>query len=153
MSTVVKQPTLKVFRTIWGAESQYSSDIRCLFKELHRLGFDGIEASLNEIHRLSNDDDQLFIELLKENQLELIGICYTNWFDFVPGTWQDLSVEQHLQTFEEQFEKLVRFNPIHINIHAGQDNWTIEENEAFFDKALQIQNRYPQISSSHEVCT
>ena len=151
MMSELKQPQLKIFRTIWGAEAQYSSDIHELFRELHRLGFDGIEASLNEIHRLSNNDDQLFLRVLKDNQLDLIAICYTNWFDFAPGSWNDLSVEEHLKNLEHQMEALAKLNPIHMNIHGGQDTWTIDEHEAFFQGALTIQARYSHISSSHEV--
>lgn len=142
---------LKVFRTIWGAESQFSTDIHQLFGELHRLGFDGVEASLNDIHRLSNNDDELFRHVLKDNQLELIAICYTNWADFVPGSWQDLTVDTHLNNLERELEQVMKYNPVHINIHSGQDNWTYEQHEAFFQEALALQAKYPHVSSSHEV--
>jgi sugar phosphate isomerase/epimerase len=145
-------PQLKIFRTIWGAESQFSSDINILFSELHRLGFDGIEASLNEIHRLSNNNDDVFMKTLSKNKLELIAICYTNWADFVPGSWQDLTVDEHLENLKNQFEQIMKYNPIHINIHSGQDNWTLEEQEKFFQQALILQEKYPNVSSSHEVC-
>jgi len=145
-------PQLKVFRTIWGAENQFSSDINILFSELHRLGFDGIEASLNDIHRLSKNNDNVFMEVLSKNKLELIGICYTNWADFIPESWQDLTVNQHLENLEKELEQVMKYNPIHINIHGGQDNWTLEEQENFFQQALILQAKYPNVSSSHEVC-
>ena len=151
MSTGRSSPALKVFRTIWGAESQFSSEIRQLFGELHRLGFDGVEASLNDIHRLSKNDEQLFQRALKDNQLELIAICYTNWADFEEGTWQDLPVETHLKNLERELEEVMKFNPVHINIHSGQDNWSNEEHETFFKSALELQAKYPDVSSSHEV--
>jgi sugar phosphate isomerase/epimerase len=143
---------LKIFRTIWGAESQFSDDIDVLFNELHRIGFDGIEASLFDIHRLSNNDDQVFMDVLTKNKLELIGICYTNWTDFIPGSWQDLTVDKHLENLKNEFEQIIKYNPIHINIHSGQDNWTIEQHEKFFQQALLLQAKYPNVSSSHEVC-
>lgn len=145
-------PQLKVFRTIWGAENQFSSDINILFGELHRLGFNGIEASLNDIHRLSENNDEVFMEALAKNKLELITICYTNWADFVPGSWEDLTVEQHLENLKNQLEQVIKYKPVHINIHSGQDNWTLEEQEKFFQQALILQDKYPNISSSHEVC-
>ena len=145
-------PQLKIFRTIWGAESQFSAEIEVLFSELHRLGFDGIEASLCEIHRLSKNDDKLFMDVLAKNKLELIGICYTNWADFVPGSWQDLTVDEHLENLKRELEQMVKYNPIHINIHSGQDTWTIEQQERFFQEALLLQAKYPNVSSSHEVC-
>ena len=144
-------PKLKIFRTIWGAESQFSSDIHVLFNELHRLGFDGIEASLLDMHRLSNNDDQVFMQALAKNQLELIAICYTNWADFVPGSWQDLTVDQHLENLSRELDQVMKYNPVHINIHGGQDNWSLEEHERFFQEALKLQAKYPHVSSSHEV--
>jgi sugar phosphate isomerase/epimerase len=144
-------PHLKVFRTIWGAEAQFSSDIHSLFREFHRLGFDGIEASLNDIRRLSNNDDDLFRQAMADNRLALIGICYSNWADFVPGTWQDRTVDEHLENLHREFEQVIKYNPIHINIHGGQDDWTYEKHEAFFEGALQLQARYSPVSSSHEV--
>jgi sugar phosphate isomerase/epimerase len=147
-----RSPQLKVFRTIWGAESQYSSDINLLFSELHRLGFDGIEASLNDIHRLSKNNDDIFLEILAKNKLELIAICYTNWADFVPESWQDLTVDEHLENLKRELGQVMKFNPIHINIHGGQDNWTLEQHEQFFHEALILQAKYPHVSSSHEVC-
>jgi sugar phosphate isomerase/epimerase len=146
-------PKLKVFRTIWGAETQFSSDINLLFNELHRLGFDGIEASLNDIHRLSKDNDEIFLETLTRNKLELIAICYTNCPDFMPGTWQDLTVDEHLNNLKNELEQVMKYNPIHINIHSGQDNWTLEQHERFFQGALELQAKYPNVSSSHEVCS
>ena len=145
-------PKLKIFRTIWGAEAQFSSDINVLFSELHRLGFDGIEASLMDIHRLSKNNDEIFLETLTRNKLELIAICYTNWADFVPETWQDLTVDEHLNNLKNELEQVMKYNPIYINIHSGQDNWTIEQHETFFQGALELQAKYPNVSSSHEVC-
>ncbi|CAF1113090.1 unnamed protein product [Adineta steineri] len=143
-------PQIKVFRTIWGAETQFSSDINILFNELHRLGFNGIEASLNDIHRISKNNDELFMEILTKNKLELIAICYTNWADFEPGSWEDLSVDEHINNLDKQLEQVMKYNPIHINIHGGQDNWTIEQHEKFFQEALVLQAKYPNVSSSHE---
>ncbi|CAF4705693.1 unnamed protein product [Rotaria sp. Silwood1] len=150
MSCTSQFPKLKIFRTIWGAESQFSSDINVLFSEFHRLGFDGIEASLDDIHHLSKNNDEIFIETLSKNKLELIAICYTNWADFVPETWQDLTVDEHLNNLKRELEQAMKYNPIHINIHGGQDNWTIEQQEAFFQGALELQAKYPNVTSSHE---
>ncbi|CAF1137656.1 unnamed protein product [Adineta steineri] len=44
----------------------------------------------------------------------------------------------------------MEYKPIHINIQGGQDSWSIEENEQFFEKALEVQAKYPQVTSSHE---
>ena len=152
MSADGRSSQLKVFRTLWGAEAQFSPEIGVLLGELHRLGFDGIEASLNDIHRLSKNDDGLFLRSLSEHKLELIAICYTNWADFEAGQWRDLTVDEHLTNLKRELEQVMKFNPIHINIHGGQDTWTLAENEAFFEGALALQALYPNVTSSHEVC-
>ena len=153
MMSTLHFPQLKVFRTIWGAETQFSPDIDVLFSEFYRLGFDGIEASLNDIYRLSNNNDEIFMQALSKNKLELIGICYTNWADFIPGSWHNLTVVEHLNNLKNQFEQIIKYNPIHINIHGGQDNWTFEQHEAFFQGALILQDQYSNVTSSHEVCS
>ena len=152
MSADGRSSQLKVFRNLWGAEAQYSPEIDVLLGELHRLGFDGIEASLNDIHRLSNSDDELFLKSLSEYKLELIGTCYTNWADFEAGQWRDLTVDEHLTNLKRELDQVMKYNPIHINIHSGQDTWTLAEHETFFEGALALQALYPTVTSSHEVC-
>ncbi|CAF4626480.1 unnamed protein product, partial [Rotaria socialis] len=64
-------PQLKIFRVLWGIEAQFSGDINVLFAELHRLGYTGIEASLSDIARLSNNDSNVFQQALHDHKLEL----------------------------------------------------------------------------------
>ncbi|CAF1539104.1 unnamed protein product, partial [Didymodactylos carnosus] len=144
-------PELKVFRHIWGMEL-FSTDYKELLPEFRRLGYSGIEASLNDIKRLSNNfqDETDFIQTLADNNLELIGLCRTNWPDFEELTeWQDFSVDQHVKHMKQQLDAMMKYKPIHINIHAGQDSWSYAEQEEFFRQTLAIQAQYP-VPSSHE---
>jgi hypothetical protein len=144
-------PQLKFYRALWGAEGQFSSDINVLFAEIHRLGYSGIEATLSDIHRLSSNDPYAFHRALHDNQLELIGLVQTNYPSIKDGTWQDLSIDEHVSNLETHLKEFMPYKPVHVNIQGGQDSWSIEENEDFFEKALQAQAKYPQLTSSHEV--
>lgn len=146
-------PQLKIFRTIWGAEAQFSTDINILFAEIHRLGFTGVEGSLEDIHRLSNNDSGVFKAALQDHELELIGIVNTSFYPSEPDVWHDLSIDEHLANMDKQLEEFMEYKPIHVNIQGGQDSWSFKQKEEYFEKALEIQAKYPQVTSSHEVRT
>lgn len=144
-------PQLKIFRTLWGVDDQYSKDINVLFAELHRLGYAGVEGSLGDVYRLSNNSTDVFQQALHNNKLEFIGIISTSYCPAEPDVWHDLSIDEHLANLDKQFNEFLQYNPTHINIQGGQDSWSISQNEEYFGKALEIQAKYAQVTSSHEV--
>lgn len=145
-------PQLKFFRALWGAEGQFSADIDVLFAEIHRLGYAGVESTLSDIHRITQNDPDAFHRALKNNQLELVGLVQTNYPSVKDGTWQDLPIDEHIANLEYHLEQFKEYKPVHVNIQGGQDSWSVEENEQFFKKALEVQAKYPEVTSSHEVC-
>jgi len=144
-------PQLKFFRACGGAEAEFSTDIDVLFAEIRRLGYTGVEITLSDIHRISSNDPDAFSRALHNNQLELIGQVQTNYPTVKDGVWQDLPVDEHVANLEIHFKEFMQYKPVHVNIQGGQDSWSIEENEQFFEKALEVQAKYPQVTSSHEV--
>jgi sugar phosphate isomerase/epimerase len=144
-------PQLKFIRALWGAEGQFSTDVNILFGEFHRLGYAGVEVTLSDIHRISANDPDAFLRALHDNELEFVGLVQTNYPNVKNDIWQDLSVDQHVANLEQHLEEFMRYKPIHVNIQGGQDSWSVEENEQFFQKALEVQAKYSQVSSSHEV--
>ncbi|UJR20252.1 hypothetical protein I4U23_023383 [Adineta vaga] len=143
-------PQLKFIRALWGAEAQFSADINVLCAEIHRLGYTGIEATLSDIHRISANDHNAFSQALKTHQLELVGLVQTNYPSYKDGVWQDLSIDEHITNLETHLREFIPYKPIHINIQGGQDSWSVEENEEFIEKALHVQAKYPEVTSSHE---
>ena len=143
-------PKLKFFRALWGAEGQFSTDINILFAEFRRLGYAGVEATLKDIHRLCLNDPDHFHRALQNNELDFIGLVQTNYPTVKDDQWQDLSINQHVANLGQHFEEFMNYHPVHINIQGGQDSWSIEQNEEFFEKALQVQAQYPNVTSSHE---
>jgi hypothetical protein len=144
-------PQVKFIRALWGSEAQFSTDINVLFAEFHRLGYAGVESTLSDIHRISANDPDVFHRALNDNQLEFVGLVQTNYPNVKNAIWQDLPVDQHVTNLEYHLEEFMPYKPIHVNIQGGQDSWSIEENEQFFAKALEVQAKYPQVTSSHEV--
>lgn len=144
-------PQLKFIRALWGAEGQFSTDINTLFAEIHRLGYAGVEATLKDIHRITQNDSDVVHRALRENKLELVGLIQTNYPTVKDDVWQDLSVDQHVNNLEYHLKEFMSYKPIHVNIQGGQDSWSIEENEQFFEKALEVQAKYSAITCSHEV--
>lgn len=144
-------PQLKFFRALWGAEGQYSTDIDALFAEIHRLGYSGVESTLSDIHRITQNDPGAFHRALRDNQLELVGLVQTNYPSVKDNTWQDLPIDEHITNLEYHLEEFMQYKPVHVNIQGGQDSWSVEQNAEFFEKALEVQAKYPQVTSSHEV--
>jgi len=99
---------------------------------------------------LQKNDEDAFSRALQDNQLELIGLIQTNYPSVKDATWQDLPVDEHVVNLEYHFEEFIKYKPIHVNIQGGQDSWSIEENEQFFEKALEVQAKYAPLTSSHE---
>lgn len=144
-------PQLKFFRALWGAEAQFSTDIDVLFAEIHRLGYAGIEATLSDVHRICSTDPDAFERALQTHRLEFVGLAQTNYPTYQNGPWQDLPIDEHVTNLDTHLKEFVRYKPVHVNIQGGQDSWSVEENEEFIEKALEVQAKYPQMTSSHEV--
>lgn len=144
-------PQIKFIRALWGAEAQFSTDINELFAEFHRLGYNGVESTLSDIHRICQKDKELFRRALADNQLEFVGLVQTNYPWVKPDKWQDVPIDEHVANLEQHLKEFSEYNPIHVNIQGGQDSWSVEENEEFIEKALAVQAKYAQFTSSHEV--
>ena len=138
MSSSTSVPTLRLFRQVWGCEL-FSLDPAVLFPELTRLGYHGLEASIADVKRLSHGRVDEFIALLRQHKLNLICIAYTRWADY--QQWEQKSVDEQLKQYEEQLTVIREWQPVHVNVHAGDDTWTMEQHAAFFERALPLQQR------------
>jgi len=139
-------PRLKVFRSLWGTDS-FSKNYETLVPEIRRLGYTGIEASLNDIG--SSQPLRLkYIDCLKRNKLEYICGVYSSWVDY-EGKWEDKTIADHLDHFRKQLILAKELDPIGINAHSGSDDWTMEENESYISGALKIEKEL-SVSVSHE---
>ena len=143
-------PALRLFRQVWGCEL-FSLEPAVLFPELRRLGYHGLEASINDIQRLSHGRPDELLALLRKHQLELICIAYTRWNDY--KEWDQKSVDEQLRQYEEQLTTIRQWQPVAVNVHAGDDTWTMKEHFAFFEQAFALQQRVlagSSITASYE---
>ena len=131
-------PALRLFRQVWGCEL-FSLDPAVLFPELRRLGYHGLEASIGDVQRLSHGKVDEFMALLRQHELELLCIAYTRWSDY--QQWERTSVDEQLAQYEQQLTTIRQWQPVHVNVHAGDDTWTMKEHSAFFERALPLQQR------------
>ena len=133
-------PKLTFFRQVWGCEL-FSLDPAVLFPTLRELGYTGLEASVGDVNRLSDGRPETLIAALRANGLQLIAIAYTRWDDY--AQWDDCSISQQLQHYEQQLTAIRQWGDtvVHVNAHAGDDTWTMQQHLAFFEQALQLHER------------
>ena len=142
-------PPIRFFRQVWGCEL-FSLDPAVLLPELKRLGYNGLEASISDVNRLSSNDPASLLKRLQQHGLDLICIAYTRWNDY--QVWERRSVDEQLAQLERELALIRQWRPVHVNVHAGDDTWTMEEHSAFFERALPLQQRVlgPSLSASFE---
>ena len=75
--------------------------------------------------------------------LVFIGQVYTA--EFTKGH----SVEEHLASLEAEVQKLLPLDPLLVNIHSGEDTWSLDEMHRYFRKALELE-RAGRIPWAHE---
>lgn len=108
------------FRSLWGVEQP----LEIVLPKIKALGYAGVECPLPEQTKSAS-----FKTLLSESGLNYIPLIFTN----------GATVNEHLQTFQNQIELAQTFNPTIINSHSGRDAWASTERNLFFAEALKIE--------------
>mgnify|MGYP000362639385 CR=1 FL=1 len=62
---------------------------------------------------------------------------------------QGNTLEEHLESMKSQLEYALEFNPVLINSHTGRDIFSLEENLALYDMALEFEAKHG-IKVTHE---
>jgi hypothetical protein len=84
-----------------------------------------------------------FQQALREYGLQFIGQVYTAEFS------KGHSVAEHLKSLEREVEKLLPLKPVLINVHSGEDTWSIDEMHEYFAAAAGIERRL-RVPIAHE---
>lgn len=116
----------KAFRHLWGYPIVFDDT----FRQIRDDGYVGIETGLLGIQR-----PEVFQEALRRYGLEFIGQVYTAEFS------KGHSVGEHLASLECEIEKLLPLGPVLINIHSGEDTWSLDEMHEYFGGVAKLQAR------------
>jgi hypothetical protein len=118
---------VKSIKSLWGMEGTLESQ----FEQIAIAGYEGIESPLpnvmEQILGISADEKQ-FRSLLEQYKLDYIAMVFTGG-------------DNHAESFSEQVESAATFSPIKINSHSARDGMPFDEQAAFFEKALAVEQR------------
>jgi hypothetical protein len=114
----------KAYRHLWG----YPITSDATFRQIRDDGYIGIETGMPNIASVA-----AFGDALKRYGLEFIGQVYTA--EFTKGH----SVDEHLATLETEARKLLPLKPLLLNIHSGEDTWSLEQMHQYFRRAAKIE--------------
>jgi sugar phosphate isomerase/epimerase len=108
-------------KSLWGMTEKTLEE---KFQRIKNAGYDGIETGSPEDEKSQDEFGNLFIKYdLK----------------FVAQQWsQGKNAEEHIKSFEEQFNRNAKFNPILINSHTGRDYFSFEENMEIIKASYEI---------------
>ncbi len=117
---------VKIFHSFWGMTGTLSEQMR----RAKQNGFDGVELPAP-----SREQESEFKELLEELDLAYIAQI---------STYGD-----HASTFQLAVERASELSPLFINSHSGKDSMTEDEQNLFFEQAVQIE-REAGLTVAHE---
>jgi len=152
------KPRLSLFRSLWGCNEHRPFLELCgpseKFGFLKSLGFDGIEASLDDLGRCRKER-QAAVAALREHDLKLITGVYSSWKDYDEHDWRDLhgSIAVQLSCLEAELREVEELGASgviqHVNVHSGSDAWNEAQCREYFQWALSLGEGRP-FSVSHE---
>jgi sugar phosphate isomerase/epimerase len=116
---------LKMMKATWGMEGSLEQQ----FEQIASAGYAGIESPVIFI-----DDPNRFKELLKEYNLDFIAQVVT-----LGGASE---LDKHMTSFKEQVQLAYSFNPLLIVSHSAKDSMTEENQDRFFEYALEIERKF-----------
>src|ERR1035441_10343514 len=120
MGEVNKRMNLILFRHLWGTAGKWED----LFPKFKQAGYRGIEGPVPP-----PEDRNRFRALLQKHSLEFIPQIFS----------QGKNVAEHLDSLGEQVATAQAFAPRFINAHSGQDAFSEDESNRFFEGALQLE--------------
>jgi sugar phosphate isomerase/epimerase len=115
---------VKSIKSLWGMEGSLENQ----FERIASAGYKGIESPLpDQIERFFGfpAEERQFRNLLDQYQFDYIAMVFTEG--------------NHAESFGEQVKRAEHLGPIMINSHSARDNMTFDEQAAFFEKALTVE--------------
>lgn len=110
---------LKKYKSFWGMEGTYEQN----FARAAEAGYDGIECRMPPI-----EQESAFRELLMRYRFSYIAMIFT--------------AGDHAASFAEQVARAATFHPQSITSHSARDCMSEEEQDRFFEHALEVERRH-----------
>jgi hypothetical protein len=103
---------MHAFRSLWGSTEPFD----VLFPKLAKLGFAGVEASLEDT---GYPNSTPFFDALSKSNLKWIAGAYSSWDDY-KGEPVRLSIEGQLKQFNTQLGVISKMPilPVKVNAHC-----------------------------------
>ncbi len=121
---------LKVLKALWGMTGPLNEQLRAIAE----AGYDGVEARIDQTESIP-----ILKDLLHEYDLECVALVVSKGRD-VAAVKECLSAE---------VAQALQLEPLSINSHGGRDRWAWDEHLAFFEHALEVEQR-AGVPISHE---
>lgn len=110
---------LKRFKAFWGMEGTQEEQ----FARAADAGYDGIECRMPPV-----EEESAFRELLMKHRFSYIAMIFTT--------------DDHAACFDEQVARAATFHPQSITSHSARDCMSEEEQDRFFEHALEVERRF-----------
>ena len=132
---------LVVLRSAWGLKSLRSDPARAI-AAARRAGFEGIEASLNDIGSTSSERRAL-CAVLRSQGMGLVISAYSSWDSYVGPFDGKSSVSDHVHQMKRELddisEVIVDGPAVYgVNCHSGSDAWSEAEAADFFEATAEV---------------
>mmetsp|Transcript_41834 Transcript_41834/g.89262 ORF Transcript_41834/g.89262 Transcript_41834/m.89262 type:complete len:326 (-) Transcript_41834:302-1279(-) len=139
---------LQLFRSSWGLGQLTASHSSRVLHAVRDAGFEGIEASLQDIGR-STDERAALCGAVRDEGLKLILSAYSSWPNY-EGPFEHLTRTEHAERLNRDFaevaELCARSGPLQpvvmINAHSGSDTWDDSESRDFIRVAMERSSAY-----------
>jgi hypothetical protein len=114
---------LLFFHSTWGLDLPTPEE---KFSKIKAAGFDGVELGVPNTVK----ECQRIRSALEEAGLAAIVQQWTS----------GRNADEHVRSFEQQYERAVTLAPLFVNSHTGKDYFSGEENLEIFDAAAQLES-------------
>ncbi len=127
---------LLTFKTLWGhPDNGEAASLNVACRQAAEAGFNGVEGPVPE----SAEVTESFARALDQRGLAYIAeICTAG--SYVPD--RTASVTEHLVDLDKQLRRIAPLQPVLVNCLGGCDRWSLESSYAFFQRALELADRY-----------
>ena len=118
---------LQLFKTLWG----YNGSLESAIMEASKVNFEGVEGPAPE----NKFDARKIKNLFNEKDMNYIAEITTAG-SYVPE--RQASVQTHIDSFAEELDYCLYFEPLFITCLGGCDAWSEEDSIEFFGAAMEL---------------